>query len=143
MMLVDKLLPARVVRVHSASRVELDVDLGFGVRISRTFQIDGIDSKAIPADQVSAAVHALVVLVGGKSVLLSPEHTKPDARRGSVYLNERLHGTPVGFVGDVPGLSKPILDVAMFFNWIAAQSFDVGLVREVVHGKKSKPPEEI
>lgn len=142
MMLAEKLLPAKVVRVHSASRVELDVDLGFGVHISRTFQIEGIDQKAIPEAHISAAVHALVVLVGGKSVLLNPESTKPDARRGSVYLNERLHGTPVGFVGDVPGLPRPILDVAMFFNWIAAQSFDVSLVRDVVHGKKSKAPEE-
>ena len=142
MMLAEKLLPARVLRVHSAGRIELDVELGFGVRISRVFSLDGVDTKSISEGSVSDAVHALVVLVGGKSVFLCPEHTRADARRGSIYLNERIHGTPVGFVAEVPGLPRPILDVAIFFNWIAAQSFDISLVREVVHGKRSKATEE-
>jgi len=142
MILAEKLLPARVQRVHGANRVELDVDLGFGVHISRAFLLEGIDPKSIPEHLVSKAIHALVVLVGGKSVFICPEHTRSDARRASIYLNERIHGTPVGFVADVPRLPRPILDVATFFNWIAAQLFDVALVREVVHGKKSMVSEE-
>lgn len=142
MMLVDQLLTARVVRVHSASRVELDIDLGFGVRLVRVFALEGVDARQIPESQASEAVHALVVLIGGKQVLVRPEHRKSDARRASVFLNERVFGTPVGFVADVPGLPRPILDVAMFFNWIAARAFDIGLVREVVHGKKANVTED-
>jgi hypothetical protein len=141
MMLVEKLLPARVMRVYSANRVELDIDLGFGVRVARSFHLDGIDPKTIPDAAARDAVHALVVLIGGKQVLVRPEHTRSDARRASVYLNERIFGTPVGFVGEAPGLPRAILDVAVFFNWIAAQSFNVALVREVVHGKKATTTE--
>ena len=137
MMLAENLLPARVIRVHGVNRVELDIDLGFGVRLSRVFSLDGVDPKTIPDGFASKAVHALVVLVGGKSVYIKPEHTRQDARRGSIYLNERIHGTPVGYVADVPGLPRPILDVATFLNWIAAQEFDVSLVREIVHGKRT------
>lgn len=137
MMLIEKLLAARVVRVHSANKVELDVDLGFGVRIVRAFTLEGLDNRTVPDELATRAVHALVVLVGGKDVLIRPESMKPEARRAGVYLNTRIFGTPVGFVADVPGLPRPILDVAAFLNWIAAQDFDIALVRDVVHGKKS------
>lgn len=135
-MFVDKLMPARVARVLSVSRVELDVDLGFGVHVTRTFSVEGIDPKAVRDDEATKAVHALVVLIGGKNVLIAPETRRSDARRASLYLNERLRGTPVGLVAEAPGLTRSVLDVAVFFNWIAERSFDVSLVREVVYGKK-------
>lgn len=134
--LVDKLKPARVVRVHGVNRVELDIDLGFGVRVVRTFTIEGINHDTVPRELLKFAVHALVVLIGGKKVMVQPESELPDARLASVYLCERLHGHPVGYVADIPGLPQPILDVAMFFGWLSERSFEIRLVREVVNGRR-------
>lgn len=134
MIRTDRLFPARVVRVHGMARIEVDVDLGFGVHVNRTFALDGFDARSIPRDRASSAVHALVVLIGGKRVFVCPESTKTDAKVASIYLRDPVRGTPVGYVSDAPGVGGPILDVSMFMNWLAEQGFNVDRVRGVVHG---------
>lgn len=131
---VERLFPARVVRVHGVARIEVDIDLGFGVHVLRTFSIDGFDGRTVPRALASSAVHALVMLIGGKRVFVCPESTKADARTASLYLRDPVRGTPVGYVADAPGAGGPILDVALFMNWLAEQSFDVQRVRGLVYG---------
>lgn len=131
----EKLLPARTVRIHGLSRVELDVELPFGAHLHRTFNITDMNKVSEPLR--TRAVHALVVLIGGKKILLLPEHTREDARSARIFLNERLHGSPVGIVQHVERLVRPVLDVAMFMGWLAEREFDIRLVREVVNGHRS------
>lgn len=133
---IDRLKPARVVRVHNVNRIEFDLDLGFGVHIHRTFSLQGFDPKSVQEAHRQAAVHAVVVLVGGKSVFVEPENDRADCREARVYLNERIHGTPVGFVSNIPRLSRPILDISMFMSWLADRAFDIKLVHSVINGHK-------
>ncbi len=130
----DKLLPARTVRIHNLSRVELDVELPFGAHLHRTFTVT--DMQKVPEALRTRATHALVVLIGGKRMLIQPEHTREDARSARLFLNERVHGTPIGIVQHVERLVRPILDVAMFMSWLADRDFDIRIVREVVNGNR-------
>lgn len=133
---IDRLKPARVVRVHNANRIEFDLDLGFGVHIHRVFSLQGFDQKQVPEAHRQAAVHAVVVLIGGKSVFVEPENDRADCREARVYLNERIHGTPIGFVSNIPRLARPILDVSMFMAWLSDHAFDIKLVHAVINGQK-------
>lgn len=139
--ILDKLRPATVVRVHCANRVEFDLNLGLGVHIVKTFTLSGFNPKLVTDQNRQNAVHALVILLGGKDVLLDLDSDRADVRNARVYLNERIYGTPVGYVSNVPRLPRPILDVPVFMEWLAGYSFDVALVREVVQGARAPKTE--
>lgn len=130
----SKLMQARVVQVHTWNRVEFDVELGFGVRCSRVFTLEDLPTPS--AANARHAVHAMVVLIGGKRVLVQPESNRTDARSARVYLTERIHGHPVGFVSDAPGLPSPVLDVGMFVAWLAARDYDIGAVKAAINGRR-------
>lgn len=134
----DKLKRAKVVRIQSVNLIELDVDLGFGVSVTRVFTLDGIRVSDVPRDKRREAVHCLVVLLGGKSVFVQPENTLPTARFARVYLDERIHGSPVGLVQHAPGFDGPILDVSVFFEWLAGCDFSVREVKAILNGTPAK-----
>ena len=135
--ILDNLRKAVVVRVHNLSRIECCLDLGFGVSLNHSFSMLGFDPKLVPDEQRREAVHALVVLIGGKNVLLEPESDKPNVKSARIYLNERVYGTPVGYVANVPKLPRPILDVAMFMEWLSGVGFDAKRAREVIRGNRN------
>lgn len=137
----SRMFPARVVRVHTVTRIEVDIDLGFGVHVNRQFTLDRFVARDVPRSEGRNAVHALVLLIGGKRVFVCPDSTKSDAKTAIVYLREGIRGSPVGYIADAPGTGGPILDVAMFMNWLAEQNFNVELVRSVVHGATKEVPD--
>ena len=86
-----------------------------------------------PTQAAHVIVEGLVVLLGGKRVIVQPENEKPTCVYGRIFLNERIYGSPVGLVMNVDKLDRPILDVTPFFHYLAASEFSVSLVYEVVN----------
>lgn len=130
----ENLWKAKVKKVHSVNRVELCIELGFGCYVQKTFTLEDVRVKDIEPEHRRAAVHALVVLLGGKRVLVQPENTSADAKIARVYLTEKIYGSPVGVVMHAPKVEAPILDVTVFYNWLRPQGFAIAEVRAVVNG---------
>jgi hypothetical protein len=136
--LLDRVKRGNTVRVHGVNRVEIDLYLGFGIKLSKLFELDGVSASSVPVSYKSAAVHCLVVLLGGKRVLVQPENEKPTCKLARVFLNERIYGSPVGLVTNVDHLDHPILDVTPFFCYLAEHGFDVRRVHEVLNRRGEK-----
>lgn len=138
----ENLWKAKVKKVHSCNRVELRIELGFGCSIDKTFTLEDVRVKDIDPDNRRAAVHALVVLAGGKRVLVQPENSSPEAKIARIYLVEKIYGSPVGVVMHAPKTEGPILDVSVFYNWLRPQGFEIAEVRAVVNGSPNHQPAE-
>lgn len=131
---VQDLREGKTVRIHSVGRIEVEIDLGLGVRKQHIFALEDFQPKSVPDALRSQATHCLVVLIGGKKLLVQPEHLRPDAKRARLFLAERIYGSPVGIVQHAPGFDRPILDVSVFMGWLSGADFDVAKVREVTNG---------
>ncbi len=132
--LPTRLFPGRVVRVLSLDAVEIDLQLGFGVFIRKAVRLEGIEARAVPKAFLDPAKYCLIVLLGGKRVLV---HTDPHRRGrfvvGRVYLDERIHGRPVGM--ETPfGLDESRLDASAFYAWLSEHKYDVQLVKAILNG---------
>ena len=134
----DSVRPARVSRVRSVNQIELDIDLGFGVHVQKVFTLHGVHVRDVPVEHRSKAVHCLVVLLGGKRVFVQPDSLAPDARFARLYLAEKIHGSPVGLVQHAPGFDRPILDVSMFFAWLADSGFALDEVTAALNGRAKR-----
>lgn len=130
------LVPAQVVRVHSVTQIDVQLDLGFGVFKRHLFALEDIRVSDIPPALRRDAAHCLVVLIGGKSVLLQPDTRKVSAKLARVYLTDRIHGSPVGLAMHAPGFDRPVLDVTTYYQWLRGCDFDLDEVRSVLKGKK-------
>jgi hypothetical protein len=137
MFALDKLVPGRVAKVHTPNRIEVLLDLKFGVFASRHFILDGLAFQKDSSGDLRKAAHkCLITLVGGKRVLILPENTEGTCKYARVYLAERIHGTPVGLLSDVPGMDAPILEVVPFMLSLASSGFDIQRAREAVQGRR-------
>ena len=132
--LPSRLHHARVVRVRSLNCLEVDLDLGFGISVMKRIVLEGVDYRGIPKALRSDAKHCLVVLLGGKRVVVHTDQSKQDGFiLGRVYLDERVYGKPEGLT--VPfGLTEPMLEVGAFYTWLAGKEFDVHLVKVAING---------
>tara|TARA_R100001086_G_scaffold120987_1_gene62317 strand:- start:1866 stop:2285 length:420 start_codon:yes stop_codon:yes gene_type:complete len=124
--------PASVKHIKTPNRIELSVDLGFGVHVNRVFLLADVRIDDIPQEHRQAAVHCLVVLIGGKSVLVEPEHLRENCRFARIFLTSRVYGHPVGLVLESPIFDRPVLDVGMFYQWLAGRDYDVAEVRSIL-----------
>jgi len=132
--LPPKLYHGKTIRVLSFNNIEAQVDLGFGVSVQKRVYIEGIDRELIKS-MSKAATHCLVVLLGGKRILLHVQ--KPDAEGqiiARVYLNERVYHDPEGFVTPA-GVDKPMLEIGIYMPWLAGQGFDIATVKRTLNGK--------
>lgn len=134
---MDRLVRGKVDRIHTPNRIEVTLDLGFGVHLARHFVLDGLAFRKESDGKIRQAAHrCLITLLGGKSVLVLPESRSWSCKYARIYLTERIHGTPVGLIAEIPGIGRPILEVVPFMLWLAGTDFDVKRVREVVQGKR-------
>lgn len=141
-MINSRTFRARTVRVHSPNRIEVDLDLDFGSRLKRTFLIEGLVLNDVPEALRQDAKHCLVVLVGGKNLVVRPNPRERDRwhrisdLHARVYLRDvDVHGEPVGYVpGGVPESSGPVLEVGPYMSWLQSQGFDVERVKETMNG---------
>lgn len=130
-----------VQRVHHLNALQVRLHTGFGQTLSKRVVIEGIDQKAIPPMLRTQAKKAMVVLCGGKSVLVHTDDSSEDGHiLGRVYLNEKTFDAPDGTLLTPHSLDRPMLEFGSFFRWLWDREFDIGALKEVLNGKR-KPPE--
>lgn len=130
------LYSARTIRVHAPNLVEARVDLGFGVELTRLLRLDNVSTEGLDDDSRARATHCLVVLAGGKRLLVQIDdpsvYQHPlDCR---VYLEERTHGRLVGHTAGLSPSVDPILELSPFMNWLGARGFNVDDVKLALNG---------
>ena len=132
--LPTRLLCGRTVRVMSLNSIEVELQLGFGVSIRKAVRLEGIDESSVPRHHASDAKHCLVVLLGGKRLLIHTDvHRKGRTLVGRVYLDERVYGEPVG-MGIPFGMDELRLDVSVFYEWLRANGYNVQAVKVMLNG---------
>lgn len=132
--LPTRLLRGRTIRVASLNSIEVELQLGFGVSIRKAVRLEGIDESSVPQHCASEAKHCLVVLLGGKHLLVHTDaHRQARTLVGRVYLDERVYGDPVGM--ETPfGMDEFRLDVSVFYDWLRSQAYDIRMVKAVLNG---------
>jgi hypothetical protein len=133
------LFKGKTLRVHRINQIEATVELEFGVSVTRMFSLDAV-SADVPSEDYDRAMHCLVVLVGGKRLILQPDeadrenwsHRPVIAAR--VYLAERTYGKQVGHTCGLYSEVDPVLEVSPFFNWIRERGFRLADVKAAVNG---------
>lgn len=133
---------AKTLRVIPVRKVEALVDLDFGVQVQKTFIIDGLDDNlGVDGEQAwSAARHCMIVLLGGKKLVVRPDpevrHAwhRLDAIKANVYVLGTFDDHPVGYVERLPEANGPALEVGPFITWLSSQNFDVARVKEALNG---------
>jgi hypothetical protein len=118
----------------SLNVLEVELQLGFGVSIRKAVRLEGIEERDIPRRNASDAKHCLVVLLGGKRLLVHTDaHREGRTLVGRVYLDERVYGEPVGMT--IPfGLDESRLDVSTFYDWLRAHGYDINVVKSILNG---------
>lgn len=131
------LFPARTVRVHTANQIEVTINLGFGVGITRVLRLDNVSTDGLDDEVRSRAAHCLIVLVGGKRLLVQVEDTQTYATpvEARVYLDEKTNGTLVGHTFGLSDAVDPVLELAPFMNWLGQRGYRVDDVRRALNGK--------
>lgn len=130
--------------VPSVNRLRVTIELPFDIAVTRIVTLEEVRHTDFDSDDLrDRAQHCLIVLLGGKSVVVAPSPSgldrwtsKPTLAR--VYLNERLYGQPVGFTPELPGCTRPVLEVSSFFNSLRAHGFQVGDVKQVINGGRER-----
>jgi hypothetical protein len=132
---------AKTVRVHAVGVVEVSLDLDFGVRLNKLISVTDMSSSDIPDSVKSNAMHCLVVLLGGKRLIIQPDpRTRADWGKnheieGRIFLDERVFGGPVGLTTDVSGCSSDVLDISPYFESLRANDFAVSVVKNNLNKK--------
>jgi len=138
-----RLYSGRTVKVLSTNCIEVALDLGFGLHLNKRIVLEGVNNRSIPKKLRNAAQHALIVLVGGKRVLVHVDDTKQDGfLTGRVYLDEKVYGEPVGMT--IPfGRETPLLEVSEFYRWLGDVEFDLKEVKAALNGRNGKPKKNV
>ena len=139
---------ARVGRVHNPWRaphdvalgcIDVTIELGYSIRVDRTVRIDGINAGGRRAD-AEKIHHFLIVLLGGKDVLIQTPRSQFDrplrdsALLARVFLNRRVFGALDGMVFAPYGMRDAMLDAGLFYQEVARRNFDMQYVRHVLNG---------
>lgn len=129
-----RLYEARSARVLSQCMLLAEIDLGFGCLAQRTLYVEGVDHVPPPGELGDRANHCMVVLLGGKKLLLQisdfPIEGPVQAR---VFLDEHVYGH-----ANLPGLTRPygidelMLDVGEFYRYLGRNRFNVALVKQAI-----------
>jgi hypothetical protein len=135
-----RLYNARTVRVYSHDSIVADIDLGFGAHVHRRVFIAGVPAR-VQMGVKNEAYHCLVVLLGGKNLLLEVSATPSDQPFcAKVYLDERVHGSPVGMTCPSGATVSPDnlrLDVGAYYVWLGQRGYDLGVLKETLNGRRS------
>lgn len=135
-LLPPRLYRADVVRVQALDAIEVILDLNFGIHLRKRITLEGWSPQTIAPKLRSAAQHCMIVLLGGKSILVLTDDTnRNDTALGRVYLAEKLAPDYTGPGLLVPpGLDKPALEVTTFLQHLSTRSFDKSDVIRLLNG---------
>jgi hypothetical protein len=133
------LFEARVCRIEpQLGFVRLDVHLAWHVRLEKSFAVEGVVDARLPGDVADRAHHCLVVLLGGKSVLVHVDPTDGSPRPlARLYLDEKVVDPPQELLWTPHQSVEPRLAVAPFFRWLAGREFDHRQVLNIINRRKS------
>ena len=137
-----KQLPTRVIlgdvmRVHHLNCLQVRLHTGFGQTLSKRVVIEGIDQKAVLPALRTKAKKAMVVLCGGKSVIVHTDDATEDGIiLGRVYFNEKVFDAPADAMLVPHTLAQPMLEIGTFFQWLWEREFDISALKEVLNGKR-------
>jgi len=136
--LLPRLHNAKTLRIVDPTTIEAELELGFGVKVHRKIKLEGIDQSIVPSYLKNKAQHVLVVLIGGKKIVVqAATNTIDPLVRGRVYLDETVHGNPVG-MSCPPGAEREMLEVSEYIRWIAGKDFELNEVLFTLNGKRPK-----
>ena len=134
------LYEGKVYRVHDRwDSVTIDTDLGFGIFMRITFTVVGVPYDKVSDELKSAAMHCMVVLLGGKRVIVKtnrPPRQHSSITRASIFLDEYVNEPPEGVMGVPTEGSQPRLEVGEYMQWLAQYDYDVRKVRATLNGRK-------
>lgn len=133
--LASRTFAARVQRVRSWRRLEVVFDLDFGVSVAKTLILAGLEDLDLDEAVRARARHCLVILCGGKRVLVRPD-PRTRTRWGElqeipvrVYLLDPVRGRPVGYIEALPDAEGvPALEIGPYMRGLVPCGFDNTLV---------------
>ena len=106
------------------------LDLGFGVSLQRLVKIRRTEPQiSYPADNSHEAAHCLVVLIGGKDVLVSDYEEVNGCVVADVFVTAPTAHLPQVAVPGVPGT---FVDVYAAMRWAESTGWDARQLREVL-----------
>lgn len=120
---------ATVLRVCGCEGFEADIDLGFGVHVHRHVRLRRREDQYVYAGKGAEANHCLVVLVGGKQVLLHDACEEARWVVADVYLTSPQARLPQV---SVAGSLGAFIDVHAAMCWAAGVGWDARKLREAL-----------
>jgi hypothetical protein len=132
--LPSRLIRARTVRVERLNCVDVNLDLDFGVQVKKRITLEGVMPKTVDTHKRDAAMHCMVVLLGGKNLLVHvPDGVdKRDGYiMGRVYLCDKVYGNPPGLRCPF-GLDTELLEVGEFFQYLNENGFNEEVLKRVL-----------
>ena len=117
----------------------IDLWLGFNVRVSQKFAIEGIDASRVPTYLQDNAHRCLLLLLVKKRVLVHTmpyeKLTKPAIAR--LYLDESAPKAPDECVETVYSVNEDKVSIADMFSYLERCGFDPSVVKDCLSGKNS------
>lgn len=125
--------------VHCAGIIDAVIDLGFKISVERTLKLSGVDfpflvDRSQDSKESQNAKHCLIVLLGGKSILLEIDDEDSKRLTCKIYL-------PVPNIPEGPHVSKltegPHLYVNTYMTDLATRQFPVEEVKNLLNRRRS------
>lgn len=135
MELLPQLHKAKTIKVLATNALEVELDVGFGTRVIRRVELEGIGERFVPKDLKPRAMHALVVLCGGKRLLVQADsNTIEGPVIGRVFLDEPVK-TDGPWMLEPQGYEQKHLEVSTFFMHLKEKDFEVEEVKRILNRK--------
>jgi len=122
--LPPRLYSAKVLRVNDLVSIDALIDLDFGVSVTKTVMLEGMDVRHVPPAQRSSAITSLIAALGSKKILVLCAPVR-DAEKvlGRVYLLDRVDGPAWIGLSQPPGLDTLHLEVASFMEFARTRGY--------------------
>ncbi len=135
---LPRLHKGRVLRVVEPHLLEVDIDVGFGVRVTRYVHLEGLSDRFAPKHSRASAMHTLVIICGGKDILIYADSGKIESPTiGRVYLDSNKGLDGVWMVYPPEGARK-LLEVSTLMQHVKDSGFDVSEAKRILNAKKGK-----
>ena len=136
---------AKTHRVVSPDRIEAQIELPFGVILNKLVQIHGFGFQPgqFSDTEFDRARHCLVVLVGGRRLIVSPCDPVGDWFRRSplvarVFLDQKVKNQPIGYTSNLAFSTESVVEAGPYMEWLRTKQFPIDHVNRTLYGDKGK-----